>query len=87
MVPVVGPLLSFANHLVWSIITSLKATLLDLVGAIRQRSLSKLIGLLKEGSPLEDLINNLLIAVFWVLVLAPVLLIPIYYLTLSVLPK
>ncbi len=87
MVPAIGPLLSFAKLAVGSILYSLKATLVHIVGAIRQRSLTKLVELLKEGSPLEDLINNLLVAVFWVLVLAPVLLAPIYYLALSVMPN
>ncbi len=87
MVPVVSPLFSFVRHLVSSILSSLKATIVDLLAAVRQRSLARLVALLREGSPLEDLVNNLLVAVFWVLVLAPLILIPLYYLALSVVPK
>lgn len=80
-------LLSFVKRVVVSIVSSLKATLLHLWAAVRQHSLARFLDLLKEGSPLEDLIDSVLVAVFWVLLLAPVLLIPIYYLALSVMPR
>jgi hypothetical protein len=80
-------LFSFVKRIVVSIVSSLKATLVSLGAAMRQRSLSRLLDLLKEGSPLEDLIDSVLVAVFWVLLLAPVLLVPLYYLALSVMPR
>jgi hypothetical protein len=51
--------------------------------AIRQRKAALLVGLLKEGSPLESVVNSIASALFWFLALAPVLLVPVYYLLLS----
>jgi adenylate kinase len=87
MTQTAGSLFSFVRRVVVSIISSLKATLLHLGAAIRQHSLAKLLDLLKGGSPLEDLIDSVLVAVFWVLLLAPALLVPIYYLALSVMQR
>ena len=85
-VPIIGPALSVGKGLVWGILSSLKLTLLAIVAALRLQSLSILVALLKEGSPLESLIDDLLTLVFWVLILAPVILVPIYYLGLSLMP-
>ena len=67
--------------------SSLKSTVGELIAAIKHRSLTRFVNLFREGSPLEDLIDSILLPVFWVLVLAPVLLVPLYYLALSVMPK
>ncbi|MBI3859214.1 MAG: hypothetical protein HY296_03095 [Thaumarchaeota archaeon] len=67
-----------------SILSSLTETLKSIFEALRERKLSKLVSLLKEGSPLEKLIDNVLLTVFWVLVVAPVVLAPLYFLALSV---
>ncbi len=66
-----------------SIISSLRMTVLALANAVRRRRPSELVALAKEGSPLEQLVKGLLSAAFWVLVLAPVLIVPAYYLLLS----
>ncbi len=76
-----------ARGLVWSLVSSLRATLVALWAAIRERSLGKLVALLSEGSPLEEFIQSLLTAVFWILLFAPVIIVPLYYLGLSVIPK
>lgn len=54
-----------------------------MIGALRRRSGTDVIALIKEGSPLERLVESLLSAAFWVLALMPFLLVPIYYLVLS----
>ncbi len=87
MNPKLGAPFSGARRLVWSLVSSLRATLVALWVAIRERSPRKLVALLKEGSPLEEFIQSLLAAVFWVLLFAPVIIVPFYYLWLSVLPK
>lgn len=65
---------------IWS---SLTQTVSALIGALRRRSGTDVIALIKEGSPLERLVESLLSAAFWVLALMPFLLVPIYYLVLS----
>ena len=85
-VPIIGPVVTFVKGLLWAIISSLRQTIIAIATALRLRSLTTLIGLLKEGSPLESLVNNVLSAVFWVLLVAPVVLVPIYYLALSLKP-
>jgi hypothetical protein len=64
-------------------LSSLKSTISEVESAVKHRRPSILIGLLREGSPLEALVNSVVSAVFWVLVLAPVFLVPVYYLLLS----
>jgi len=51
--------------------------------AFRHHRPSELVALAREGSPLELLIQSALSAALWVLVLAPVLIVPAYYLLLS----
>jgi len=46
-------------------------------------SLSKIVSQLYEGSLLEALLKRLLKLVFWVLVFAPLVLVPIWYLLLA----
>jgi hypothetical protein len=36
-----------------------------------------------EGSPLEDLVNGVSQMAFWVLALSPILIVPVYYLLVS----
>jgi hypothetical protein len=62
---------------------SLKSTISEAGSAVRHRRVDALVGLLKEGSPLETLVNSVASALFWVLVLAPILLVPVYYLLVS----
>jgi hypothetical protein len=66
-----------------SIWSSFLQTLHALTAAIRNRRGSDIVALAREGSPLEGLIENLLSAAFWILVLAPVLLVPVYYLIIA----
>ena len=66
-----------------SIATSLRLTVLAFAAAIRSGRTSDLAALLEEGSPLELLAKGLLSAAFWVLALAPLLLVPAYYLLVS----
>lgn len=74
---------SASVDLLRSILTSLRDTLSALAAAVRRRNSSDLAALIMEGSPLEGFVDNLLSAAFWILVLAPVLLVPIYYLAVS----
>jgi hypothetical protein len=67
------------------ILAPLKQTLLELGLAIRHGDLNRLVSLLKDGSPLEQLIDRLLVVVFWLLLILPVILVPIYYLGLGLL--
>lgn len=66
-----------------SLLSSLKGTLLELAGALRARSGSRIVALISEGSPLESLFDSLLGLVFWVLILAPLVFVPVLYLLLS----
>jgi hypothetical protein len=62
---------------------SLRLTLSAVAGAAGRRSPSELSALVKEGSPLEALIRGVLSAAFWLAVLAPIVLVPAYYLLIS----
>ncbi len=66
-----------------SILSSLKGTLLELGGALRARSGSRIVALISEGSPLESFVGSLLGLVFWVLILAPLVFVPVLYLVMS----
>jgi hypothetical protein len=66
-----------------SIFSSLKLTASEVAAALRHRRPSELAALAREGSPLELLIQSVLSVAFWVLVLAPVLIVPAYYLLIS----
>jgi len=66
-----------------SIFSSLRLTLSAIASSARHRSTSELLALIKDGSPLELFIKGLLSAAFWVLVLAPVLIVPAFYLLVS----
>jgi len=70
-------------QLLRAIASSLKGTLSYLFIALRTRNGSKLVALLKEGSPLESLLDSTLALVFWVLILAPLMLLPVIYLLMS----
>lgn len=63
-----------------SLLSSLKGTLLELGGALRARSGSRIIALISEGSPLESFVGSLLGLVFWVFILAPLVFVPVYLL-------
>jgi hypothetical protein len=71
------------TQLLRSIVSSLTRTLSDLGVALRTRSSSKLVGLVREGSPLESFLDSLLSLVFWVLLLSPLFLVPALYLIVS----
>ncbi len=66
-----------------SLWSSLAQTADALIRALKHRKGSEVVDLVKEGSPLERLVESLLSVAFWVLVLAPVLLVPLYYLLVS----
>lgn len=66
-----------------SLLSSLKGTLFELAGALRARSGSRIVALISEGSPLESFVDSLLGLVFWVLILAPLVLVPVLYLLMS----
>jgi hypothetical protein len=72
---------------VFSILSSIKISLIKTISAlgssVRHRRTAELVSLLKEGSPLESLIDSVASAAFWVLALAPVLLVPVYYLLIT----
>ena len=70
-------------QLLKSILSSLRGTLSDLGSALKTRSGSKAFSLLREGSPLEALVDSLLTLVFWVLVLTPFVLFPVVYLFMA----
>ena len=67
-----------------SIVASLKLTAKELAWAAKERNLSRAFALLREGSPLESAISNILYVVFLVLLFAPVVIVPAYYLLLAV---
>jgi len=71
------------RQLLKSILTSLLGTVSELASALRSRSGSRAVSLLREGSPLESFVDSLLILVFWVLVLSPFILFPVVYLFMS----
>lgn len=63
---------------------SLKETVSALAKALKRRNPAKLVALVSEGSPLESFVEGVSGLALWVLVVAPVLLVPAdYYLTLS----
>lgn len=66
-----------------SVLSSLKMTLKELSLAAREHDLVRLSALLREGSPLEGAIRGVLHLVFMVLLVAPILLTPAYYLLLT----
>jgi hypothetical protein len=78
-------LLGRVRQLALDIFSAFKQTLVDLARAVKSRNLTKLVALVKEGSPFESLLDRLLVVVFWVLVALPMVLVPIYYLALSLL--
>ncbi len=75
--------ISLARRVLGRIVSSLKQTLSVLADSARHRNGGGFVGLAMEGSPLEGLVDNLLTTAFWIRALAPVLLIPIYYLAVS----
>jgi hypothetical protein len=70
-------------RLLGAIGSSLGRTLDELVGALRSRSKSGVVALVSEGSPLESLLDSVLALVFWVLLLAPLLVLPAVYFFIS----
>jgi len=70
-------------QLLKAILSSLKGTVMDLGAAFRSRSGKKAVSLLREGSPLESLVDSLLSLVFWVVALTPFILFPVVYLFMS----
>ncbi len=75
--------LAAARRLGASIAASTKGTFSLVAVAARERKPSKLASLLKEGSPLEQLIKSLAVPAFWVLLVAPLVLVPFYYMVVS----
>ena len=73
---------SLSAHLS-SLVTSLKLTAKELAGALRVRNPSRAIALLREGSPLESAVSDLLYVVFLALLFAPTVILPAYYLVLA----
>ena len=67
------------------LISSLKQTLVELLSALSHGDLDRLVSLVKDGSPLELFIDRLLVVVFWVLLVLPLILVPVYYLSLGLL--
>jgi hypothetical protein len=70
-------------QLLKAIVSSLLGTLSDLASALRNRSGSKAFSLLREGSPLESLVDSVLSLVFWIVVLTPFVLFPVVYLFMA----
>ena len=66
-----------------SILSSLAATFRELGSAVRTRSGSKAVSLIREGSPLESFVESLLTLVFWIVVLSPFIFFPVIYLFMS----
>ncbi|HME18354.1 MAG TPA: hypothetical protein VKF15_01305 [Nitrososphaerales archaeon] len=66
-----------------SLSSSLRLTASVVAASFRHRRPSELAALAREGSPLDQLIEGVLSAAFWVLVLAPVLIVPAYFLLMS----
>ncbi len=79
MIPVVCSLKATAA----SLVSSLAQTLTALLRALKHRKSSELVALVREGSPLERFVDELLSVAFWILVLAPVILVPLYFLLVS----
>lgn len=75
----IGP----ARQWLYALLTSLKRTLLDLGTAVKLRSGKRLVALVSDGSPLESSIEGILGLAFRVVILAPVILVPAYYLLLA----
>jgi len=65
------------------IVQSLKSTIATLLAALKEKSLAKLLSLLYDGSSLEDLVDGVVVVACWVLLLLPVILVPIYYLAVT----
>jgi len=82
-IPIIGPILSWTKNVVWSILSSLKKTLLALIWALDHRSLQMVYAIFSDGSPLETLVDNVLALAFWILFLVPFVLVPIFFLALS----
>ena len=72
-----------ALKLAQSILDSLEAVLTEIRAGIRERDPRRIVRLLKEGSPLESLVEQVPLATLWVLLVARVVLVPAYYLVLS----
>jgi len=70
-------------QLLKAILSSLTATLRELGSAVKSRSGSKAVSLIREGSPLESFVDSLLTLVFWVVVLSPFIFFPVVYLFMS----
>ncbi|MDV3277412.1 MAG: hypothetical protein LYZ69_02965 [Nitrososphaerales archaeon] len=66
-----------------SLLSSMKRTIWELAAAVKLRSAKRLIALVSEGSPLESSIEGVLGLAFRVIILAPVILMPAYYLILT----
>jgi hypothetical protein len=68
------------KRLLDDIMTQLITTTFLLITAVKERSMKKGIDLLRDGAPVELLIDDVVEVVCWVLVVLPMLLIPVYYL-------
>lgn len=71
------------RRLLLAMLSSLKGTASELASALRTKSGSRALSLLREGSPLESLVDSVLTLVFWVLVLSPFIFFPVAYLFFS----
>jgi hypothetical protein len=66
-----------------ALLPALRTTIGELVGAARERDITRLSALLRGGSPLETTIKELVYILFLLLLFAPVVILPAYYLILA----
>ena len=73
----------FSKRALDTVASSIKLTLVEIGLAVKGKEPSRIIALLREGSPLEATINDLLYYVFVALLFAPIVIVPAYYLFLT----
>jgi len=69
--------------LVKKILNSLMQTVKTLISALKEKSFGKLLSLFYDGSSLEDLVDQVVVVACWVLLILPMVLVPIYYLGIT----
>jgi hypothetical protein len=82
-VDVLHPFMRRVRSFAALLLTRLFCTGRDLYVALRQRDPAAIYAVFKEGSPLESLLSQLLGLAFWVFLLLPTVLVPVYYLVVS----
>jgi hypothetical protein len=73
----------WSRRAVGALLYSLKLTLREAALAMRARDPARIGALFREGSPLEESIRGVLYYAFVALLLAPVVILPAYYLFLA----